>query len=515
MGKSKKQKSNYCAGIVGPVALRWSRYVLNRTKQRNINCRKYQLTYLHSCLRRATNTQFGSDHGFKSIRTHRDFQEAVPVREYEGYDGYWQQVLDGKPDVTWPGRTVYLVESSGTTAGKPKLLPVTRAGTRNAQLGSVRSGLFFMADQGSARLLQGRQLVIGGDWQGRPHPGGARIFKGSGLGPGTLPRWVRDSMVLPSAPVANTSDFEEKIRLLVKEALGLPVSQVSSTPVWLIAFCQQAAQAAGLTEGQDLKEIWPELEVCLFSGAPIAAYRHILTRWLGPLVALWEQYGASEAVMAVKESAARDDLLVLADNGTFFEFVPVGDYGKPNPRRLCLWEVEAGVDYVVVVTNNNGLFGYVLGDIIRFTTLRPYRLVVAGRTKFFLNTVGEHMTQHSVERALAELQQSTGVEHVDYTVGPGRCAPGMVPYHEWAIEFVSPPNNLAQYCGDLDRILRTVNSDYRWYRAAKGLGRPRVTPLPSTSFRRWVREYRGSDPQVKIPRLSNDRTLIEQLELLR
>jgi hypothetical protein len=491
-----------------PVVL-YSRYAANRLLRQNVDCRAHQERCLRRCVDRARDTVFGRDHGFAEIASYDDYRRAVPLRDLAGFQPYWSMALEGQRDVCWPGAPSRILSSGGTTGGTGYLIPVTDEGLAAMRRGAVQAGLFYMAERRSSRLLRGKQVILGGSWDGDAHPSGARVFKLSGAGPSGLPRLVRDHMVIPSEDVANEKDFEKKLDQIVEQALRTDVAQVSSTPVWLMAFFERVGRTVGLGPDQTLKDVWPSLELVMYTGASILPYRHVFERWLGDRVALWEVYGASEGMVAAKESSARDDLLVLAANDTFFEFVPREEIGAAAPRRLPLWEVEEGQEYVIALTNPNGLFSYVLGDTVRFTSVRPYRLVVTGRTKFYLNTVGEHVTQESIEGALVDTQRSTGACVREFTVGP--CGGDQGVRHEWVVEFSGRPGDLAAFSSSLDDAMMKLAADYHWFRSAGTIGAPSVRSVPAGTFSRWIERYRDSDPQTKVPKVRNDRVMIDQL----
>ncbi len=479
--------------------------------KRNIDCQKYQMRSLRYCLRRAANTKFGQEHGFSEIESYDDYRRAVPLRELQGFAPYWALALEGTPDVCWPGTPRLILSSGGTTSGKGYLIPVTAEGLRNTRRSALLAGLFYTAEAGSSRLFHGKQVILGGSWDGDEHPSGARIFKASGAGPASIPRVIRDRKVIPWGEAANEKDFNLKVDMIVEQALRSDVAQISSTPVWLIAFFERVGKACNLSPQQTLKDVWPGLEVVLYGGASLVPYKKIFKRWLGDDVAIWETYCASEGMISIRDSRWQEDTLVLTDMNAFFEFIPREEYGKSDPTRLPLWEVETDREYVIAMTNTNGLFSYVLGDTVKFTSVKPYRLVVSGRTKFYLNTVGEHITQETIERTLVEIQDEMEAAVVEYTVGPGDVSHESSVHHDWVLEFQTPPADPAAYSRQLDDTLAKHASDYGWYRKAGTIESPRVRIVPKGTFSRWVERYRNNDPQTKIPKVRNDRVMLDQL----
>jgi hypothetical protein len=495
-------------GAVDPVVL-YSRYRTRQMLARNIDCEVHQRRWLRHCLDTARDTVFGREHGFKRIDDYDAYRRAVPLRDLKGFQPYWSMTLDGRRDVCWPGAPRRILCSGGTTSGAGYLIPVTDEGLGTVRRGGLLAGLCCMADRRSSRLLRGKQVYLGGSWDGDEHPSGARVYKMSGAGPGSAPRIVLDHFAIPSCDVANERDFEKKLDHIAEQALASDVAQIASTPVWLLAFFERIGRAAGLGPDQTLTHVWPSLEAVMYSGASVLPYEHVFTRWLGDEVALWGLYAASEGMISIRDSSARRDMLVLADNGTFFEFVPREEHDAASPTRIPLWEVEEGREYVIALTNPNGLFSYVLGDTVRVTSVRPYRLVVTGRTSFYLNTVGEHVTQEAIEGALVETQRATRSCVREFTVGPGSSRRDIS--HEWVVEFTAPPRDLGSFTSSLDDAMSRNASDYHWCRAAGTIGVPSISAVPEGTFSRWIERYRNSDPQTKVPKVRNDRDMIDQL----
>lgn len=472
-----------------------------------------QFQTLKKCLDKAANTDFGKKHHFSEIQSYNDYKQAVPVRKSTDFvKEFWQDIYDGKPNVCWPGKIDYFIITSGTTQQNKNYIPMTREGLLSIRKGAMHNGMFYVADTGSNILKKGRQLIIGGDWNGEILPNGGKAVKISGIVPASFNKLLRNRLIAPSEEVANITNFNEKLDRIVEEAGKFKISQIASMPIWLTSFVEKAAQHYNLKPGQTLKEIWPDLEVCTFTGASIEVSRNILNKYLGDSIQLWEQYGASEGVIAIKESRHRKDLLVLPDIGNFFEFIPVEEYGKDNPERHALWEVECGKEYVLVMTGTSGLFSYDLKDTVRFTSTFPHRLVVSGRTSFFLNTLGEHMTQQALQKAIVNVQKKTGIQLGEFTVGPGKINGIARPHHHWILSFKNKPVNLEEFRQILDKELHMVNSDYNWFRKSKALECLKITEVSSEVFKRWITIHKNDDAQAKVPMVTNNRAIIEQIE---
>lgn len=480
--------------------------------RRNMDARRYQEKALMDNIGRSIDTRFGRDHALDQVRCYEDYREAVPVREFGQFEReYFQKVYAGDTDVLTPGRCEYLLTTGGTTAGR-KLIPATSEHLEAVRRGAVDAGLFYMAHRNSADIFHGRQLVLGGSWKPELHECGARIMKISAAGPSSIPAFIRNRLMAPDRETNEIEDFYQKMDVIARQTRGMDITYMASTPVWLMSLMDRVRKLHGLTEEQTMSEIWPSLRLCFYSGAALGTYEEVFRKWLGPDVYMWELYAATEAFFAAMDDPEDHSLLVIPDSKFFYEFVPIEDYGMDNPRRVPLWEVETDQEYAVIVNNPSGLFGYSIGDTVRFTSTAPYRLRVTGRTALFLNTVGEHMTGEVVDRAVAEAQQSCDAQVLEYTVGPapmnGQTAPG----HEWVFEYVTPPSDEMTFIRALDRALMLHHSSYAWYRKANAIRFPELESVPQGTFRSWVATYKNNDPQTKVPRLKNDRCILEQVE---
>jgi hypothetical protein len=503
-----------------PIDIAFVQYSRFRNKQihkRLKDPQKHQMRILRHVLSKAKHTVFGKDHGFSKIKTWEEYRNAVPVRTSEEYEyKYWQRIFAGEGDICWPGRIPYFIVTSGTISknNTHPYIPMTKEGIQSIRFGAAHSGFFFSNAVKKSHIGQGKLVVIGGDWLGKSHSSGGRIFKISGIIPSTYPKFIRDRIVVPTNATANMDNFEEKLNRMVEEAVKSNVTQIASIPIWLTTFLEKVAAYVNLAPGRTLKDIWPNLALCIFSGAPIGASRLTLERLLGQDVAIWEQYGASEGIIAIKDELNSSDLAVLSDIGNFYEFIPIEEITCESPKRLALWEVEKGREYAVVLTGTSGLFSYNLKDTVTFTSTFPHKLVVTGRVGFYLNTVGEYLTQAAIDMAIFKTQSRTGARVGEFTVGPGKQNGGSKPYHHWKMSFRRRPNDIATFRNVLEDELSQEGSDYKWFRSCKAIDPLVIDEVPRKLFQEWVKVYRSNDPQSKIPVATNNWRILDQLEHL-
>ncbi len=503
--------------LIDKAVVKYSRHRCRQLAGRLKNPKDSQMKILRHILTAAKYTAFGKDHGFSKIKTWEDYKEAVPVRTSEQLERvYWSRVYNGEADICWPGKIPYFIITSGTISknNEHPYIPMTREGILSIKYGAMHPGFFYVNEVGRSHLGTGKMVVIGGDWKGKPHPSGGTVFKISGVIPSLYPEYLRKRLVVPSSATANIPVFEDKLNKMVEEAAKSNVTQIASIPIWLTTFLEKIAEYVNLRPGRTLKDLWPNLSLCIFSGAPIGASRPTLERLLGADVPIWEQYGASEGIIAVQDTLGRNDLAVLPDIGNFYEFIPIEDVDRDTPRRLALWEVEANREYAVVLTGTSGLFSYNLKDTVRFTSTFPHRMTVTGRVGFCLNTVGEYLTQSAVDLAVFNAEARTGADIAEFTVGPGKHESGHRPYHHWKMSFRRRPNDLITFRNILEEELSQDGSDYKWLRSCNAIAPLVLEEVNLGLFHDWVRVYKHSDPQSKIPRATNDWRILGQLEQL-
>lgn len=474
-----------------------------------------QRATLARLLRRAARTRFGRDHGFAGIRTVRDYQDRVPLRPYEAFWAeYWQGAFPTLRDVTWPGLVPCFARSSGTTGGRTKHIPVSRAMLRSNTGAAFDTLAFHLAARPRSRVFGGRNLLLGGSTALERLAPGVRAGDLSGIAADRMPPWAR-ARSFPSRRLALIGDWEAKVAALAPASLGRDVRSISGTPSWMLLFFDQVA-ALHPDRPRRLSAFYPNLELVVHGGVAFAPYRDSMAAWLeGGHAETREVYAASEGFAAAADRGPDDGLRLVLDRGLFFEFVRPGDLHGRSPDRRWLADAELGVEYALVLTTNAGLWSFVLGDTVRLVERRPPRLLVTGRTAFTLSAFGEHLTVQELDRAVAEAARALGASAADYAAGPlfpaaGRARGG----HLFVVELLPPaPGRAAAFAATLDAALSRLNADYADHRRGGfGMAPPEVRLVPPGTFAAWMRRRGKLGGQNKVPRVVNDPALLADLD---
>jgi hypothetical protein len=473
-----------------------------------------QRRVLAALVRRARDTAFGRDHGFDAIRAVEDYQRRVPLRGYEDFWRiYWQPRFPTLGGTTWPGHIPYLAVTSGTSTGRTKYIPVSREMVRSNKRSGVDVLVHHVTNRPESRVLGGRNFMLGGTVDLRDEGEGVASGDLTGIARRELPVWGRP-YVFPSRELAREADWERRIEQVGRASLTEPIRTVAGTPSWLLLYFERLA---AMTGRRRLVEIYPELELVSHGGLAFAPYRHVFAEWLeGSRAELREVYPASEGFVALADRGPGEGLRMQIDNGLFFEFVPVEHLDRPAPDRHWLGTAETGRDYALAVTSNAGVWSYLLGDTVRLVDLNPPRLLVTGRTSYFLSAFGEHLSGGEIEAALVGAAEAAGREVNEYSVGPlypdradgrGRHAV-VVEFRAGAIDDAG----LAAFASDLDARLADANDDYRTHRARDfGMATPLVVAVASGTFAEWMRRRGRLGGQNKVPRVILDEDLLADL----
>ena len=469
---------------------------------------------------RAADTVFGRDHHFSAIRTYEDFKQAVPIRDYEDLKGYVERLKNGERDVLWPGVPAYFAKTSGTTSGV-KYIPMSKESTP-LHFGTARNASFnYFARTGRGRWLDGKMIFLSGSPE-LDEVAGIPTGRLSGISNHLVPAWLRTNQ-LPSWKTNCIEDWEEKLERIVDETVNADMRLISGIPPWVQMYYERLLERTGK---RTVKEIFPHFSLFIYGGVNFEPYRAKLEELVGGPVDSLETYPASEGFIAFQDSFPSDrvtpshpvtmgspGLLLNADAGMFFEFVPADEIFNENPTRLWLRDVEIGVNYALILNTNAGLWGYNIGDTVQFVSKNPYRIVVSGRVKHFISAFGEHVIGKEVEEALLPVANSAGVRIVEFTVAPQVNPPeGGLPYHEWFVEFDNPPANLDAFAADVDLLMRAQNIYYDDLITGNILKPLIIRSLPRDTFRNYMKSQGKLGGQNKVPRLSNDRKIAEALE---
>lgn len=492
-------------GIRSTLAKPLAAYIASQTKKWALNPFPYQYGILDRIIRAARNTTFGREHGFDQIRNYDDFRRQVPVRDYEGLKTYFDEIVKGTADVLWPGKPAYLAKTSGTTSGT-KYIPITRESIPNHINGARNALLSYVHETGKASFLDGGLIFLSGSPE-LEQKAGINTGRLSGIVNHHVPSYLRTNQK-PSYATNCIQDWEEKLERIIDETLPTRMTLISGIPPWVQMYFDRIVARTG----KNIKEVFPDFSMFVYGGVNFEPYRAKLFETIGAPVDSIETYPASEGFIAYQDSQYEEGLLLLLNAGIFYEFIPADEYFNTNPRRLSIEEVELGKNYALVINSNAGLWGYSIGDTVRFVSKNPYRLLVTGRIKHFISAFGEHVIGEEVERAMKQtMEQFAGVELVEFTVAPRVTVNEGLPHHEWLIEFARPPQDLDAFALTLDNHLRQLNVYYDDLITGNILRTLRITSLPRGAFINYMKSKGKLGGQNKVPRLSNDRSIADAL----
>ena len=469
-----------------------------------------QQRVLQQLLSKAADTEYGQRFGFDSIRSYDDFAQRVPLNSYEELKGYIDRMRHGEKHVLWPGQVQWYAKSSGTTNDKSKFIPVSKQCLHDTHYaGGTDAVCLYLRNNPKSRLFDGRALILGGSHAPNynlPHSlvGDLSAILIEHINP--LVNLVR----VPSKRVALLADFEEKRDLIARRAMQCRITNLSGVPSWMMAVITRVLEFSGK---DTLDQVWPHLEVFFHGGVAFTPYREQYQRLIPSQgMHYMETYNASEGFFGLQNDPADPAMLLMIDYGVFYEFIPLEEVGRPDAQALPLWQVECGRQYAMVISTSGGLWRYQIGDTVRFTSTEPYKFVISGRTKSFINAFGEELVVDNAEKGLQEACRLTGARVSEYTAAPvfmdnaGRCR------HQWVVEFDKAPADTEAFARCLDEALQRINSDYEAKRYKDiTLQRLELISAPRGLFNEWLKSRGKLGGQHKVPRLSNNRDIIEQV----
>jgi hypothetical protein len=495
--------------LFGPLFALYLRRVGRRLRRMDADPGGIQRRTLAALLGRARNTWFGRRHGFASLRGHADFAKAVPIADYVANIDMYRRIIGGEPDVSWPGRVGLFARTSGTTAGD-KWVPVTD-GLRRGCVRAVTAMFAYNERQSPglvSRLLAGRMLYLTAPTVQTPMEAGGRVGHMSGIAAHWVP-WPGSRRYEPGFALADVADWEERIGLMARHLVGRDVRWATGIPPWVRVLFDRVCQAAGVPTEGGLSRVWPNLEVYVHGGTSLEPYRATFDRYFRPghRVRYQEVYPASEGFIAVQPRFDEPGMAVMCDGGLFYEFVPLAEWGKADAPRLPIHEVERGVPYCVVLSSNAGLWAYDLGDVVRFVSVRPPRILFHGRHMHTLNAFVEHVGGHEVGRAVAAAAEATGARVVEFTVAPVCLEGRRLGAHEYVVEFERMPDGgLPAFAQAADASLRSSNTLYALNRTHDfTMAGPVITPVPRGTFMEWMKRRGKLGEQNKVPTCVSDR----------
>ncbi len=480
-----------------------------------------QLAVLQKLIAGAKNTAFGKEHGMESVRDHASLIQAVPLRDYEALRPWIERIVKGERNVLWPGLPLYLCKTSGTTSGA-KYIPITKESLPN-HINSARNALFaYIARSGNTDFVDGKMIFL----QGSPvldKKGKVPTGRLSGIVANHVPSYLLKNR-MPGFTTNSIPDWETKVEAIVGETMTEDLRLISGIPAWVQMYFERLLARTGKAT---VKEVFPNFSLFVYGGVNYEPYRSHMEALIGGAVDRVETFPASEGFIAYQDQGPGEGLLLVLDNGIYFEFIPQvqlsvvsgqlsGGHQSPipnnqSPKRLSIGEVELGVNYALVLHTNAGLWGYEIGDTVKFVSLKPPRIVVTGRTKHFTSAFGEHVIAEEVEGALQRAVAAHPCEVSEFTVAPQPAPAAGLPYHEWFIEFAAPPADLSGFALAIDSALQQKNPYYKDLITGKVLQPLVITIVPRGGFAAWMKARGMNDAQSKVPRLANDRKYVEGL----
>lgn len=488
------------------AAKQFANYIKNKTNKWAAAPEKTQLKVFNNLISSAKNTSFGKDHDFESIQTYSDFQKRVPIRDYEELKNYVDRVVSGESNVLWPGKPLYFAKTSGTTSGA-KYIPLTKESMPNHIEGARNAILHYIAETGNAKFVDGKMIFL----QGSPEmeeQNGIKVGRLSGIAAHYVPNYLQKNR-LPSWETNCIDDWENKVDAVVEETYQQNMTVISGIPSWVQMYFERLQKKSGKKVG----DLFPEFNLFIYGGVNYEPYRAKFENSIGRKVDSIELFPASEGFFAYQDKQNEKGMLLLLNAGIFYEFIKSDEFFTENPKRLTIGEVETGVNYVLIVTSNAGLWGYNIGDTIQFTSLKPYRVIVSGRIKHFISAFGEHVIATEVETALQEAAAAFPEVRInEFTVAPNITPEeGGLPYHQWFLEFEKEPENILAFAKKIDETLQVQNSYYEDLIKGKILKTLQIVLVKKDGFNDYMKTQGKLGGQNKLPRLSNDRKIAETL----
>ncbi len=487
------------------LARPYASIVHNRLRKSMVTAVADQQAILQSLLKASGSTVFGKDHHLKEVKDHIAYTQAVPLRDYEAFKPYIEQIKEGHQNVLWKGKPIYFAKTSGTTSGA-KYIPISKDSIHN-HINTARNALLcYMVESGNTSFADGKMIFLSGS-PVLERTGGIPTGRLSGIVNHFIPGYLRGNQ-LPSYETNCIEDWEEKLGKIVEETYNKNMTLISGIPPWVQMYFDWLMQKSG---GKKIKELFPNLQVIVHGGVNFEPYRSKLFESLGGHVDTVETFPASEGFFAFQDTLDKEGLLLNTDSGIFFEFVPAGEIFNENPTRLSLADVKVGENYALIVNSNAGLWGYNIGDTVRFVSTDPYRILVTGRIKHYISAFGEHVIGEEVEHAMQHAAKQHNVHITEFTVAPMIQTNGELPYHEWFVEFENAPGDIGSFSETVDNLLRQKNIYYDDLIRGGILQPLKIRPLQKQAFIEYMKSVGKLGGQNKVPRLSNDRTIADAM----
>lgn len=493
-------------GLKSLLSLPFARQIVKKNSKWKKNAVKVQNRLLLSLISQAKNTKFGKDHNFSEISNYSDWKKNIPVRDYEELKIYVQQIIEGEKDVLWPGKPLYFCKTSGTTSGT-KYIPISKESMPHHITAARDAILNYIAETKNTSIVNGKMIFL----QGSPElskTGDILTGRLSGIVAHHTPSYLKKNQ-LPSYETNCIEDWENKVNSILEETMHANMSLISGIPPWVQMYFEKLQDKTGKL----IKDIFPKFDLFIYGGVNYEPYRQTFEKLIGKKVDGIELYPASEGFIAYQDSQTEEGMLLCVNHGIFYEFIPSEEFFNKNPTRISLADVEIGVNYVIILNTDAGLWGYNIGDTIKFVSIDPYRIVVSGRIKHFTSAFGEHVIAEEVEKSLQETITKIPAQVNEFHVAPQVKPESGLPYHQWLIEFEKEPENMADFSELIDNTLQKHNSYYKDLISGGILKPLLITKINKNGFRDYMKSIGKLGGQNKVPRLANDRKIADKLNV--
>lgn len=485
-------------------AKKFAKKIYDKTQKWASNPVETQQRVFKDLIQQAKDTQFGIDHNFSGIKSFSDFAKNVPIRDYEGLKSYVEKIKKGEENVLWKGKPLYFAKTSGTTSGA-KYIPLTKESMPFHIQAARNAILHYIHETGNASFVSGKMIFL----QGSPileEKNGIKLGRLSGIVAHFVPKYLQKNR-MPSWETNCIEDWETKVNAIVEETFDKDMTVISGIPSWVQMYFEKLKQKGEKPVG----EIFKNFRLFIYGGVNYEPYRAKFENLIGRKVDSIELFPASEGFFAYQDSQKAKGMLLLLDAGIFYEFVKADEFFTENSKRYTIGEVEMGINYVLIISTNAGLWSYNIGDTVQFTSLEPYRIIVSGRIKHYISAFGEHVIGKEVEEALKEAMENTAIRVNEFTVAPQITPKDGLPYHEWFIEFENEPEDFADFSLKIDDAMRKQNVYYDDLIVGKVLRKLVITKVSKNGFQEYMKSIGKLGGQNKIPRLSNDRNIADKL----
>ncbi len=487
------------------LAKPFAAYIYKQTKKSMETAVEDQQSIFNALIKVGIKTAFGKDHGFENIKTYEDFVKQVPIRDYEGLKVYIEKIKEGKHNILWKGQPIYFAKTSGTTSGI-KYIPITKDSIPN-HINTARNALLcYMAETGNTQFANGKLIFLSGSPE-LERVGGIPTGRLSGIVNHHVPKYLRANQ-MPTYETNCIEEWEEKLDKIVEETINQNMTLISGMPPWMQMYFDRLHEKSGKKIG----ELFPDFSVMVQGGVNFEPYKAKLFESIGKKIDCIELFPASEGFFAFQDSQNAEGLLLNTDSGIFYEFIPAEEIFNENPTRISLKDVKVGENYALIINSNAGLWGYNIGDTVKFVSTNPFRITVTGRTKHFISAFGEHVIAEEVEAALLKAATEENIKITEFTVAPMISQNEGKSYHEWFIEFETEPNNLIAFEKKIDDNLRKKNVYYDDLIAGNILQQLKITLVNQNGFINYMKSIGKLGGQNKLPRLSNDRKVADALQ---